>query len=144
MKIKKQIIFLTIALGIYPGKAPLAATFGEKMARAGMNTLLGMGTVFIVLIFISVIISCFNYIPKLQAWLGSRGKSQGETEAEVIIAEKQVTEEVSPEDHCGEKSDIDNKELVAVIAAAIAALEGVSTEDFVVRSIRKRSNWNRV
>ena len=27
--------------------------FGDKMVRAGMNTLMGMGTVFVVLIFIA-------------------------------------------------------------------------------------------
>ena len=37
-------------------------TVGENMAKAGMNTLLGMGTVFLVLIFISILISCFKFI----------------------------------------------------------------------------------
>ena len=32
----------------------------------------------------------------------------------------------------------DNKELIAVIAAAIAASTGRSTDDFVVRSVRRR------
>ena len=34
--------------------------FGDKMVRAGMNTLMGMGTVFVVLIFIAFLISRFN------------------------------------------------------------------------------------
>ena len=34
-------------------------TTGEKMAKAGMNTLMGMGVVFAVLIFISWLISMF-------------------------------------------------------------------------------------
>ena len=33
--------------------------------------------------------------------------------------------------------EADNSELIAVIAAAIAASEGTSTDGFVVRSIRK-------
>ena len=37
-------------------------SFGEKMEKAALNTLMGMGTVFIVLIFISLLISCFKYI----------------------------------------------------------------------------------
>ena len=37
-------------------------TMGEKLAQAGMNTLRGMGTVFLVLILISLIISCFKFI----------------------------------------------------------------------------------
>ena len=36
--------------------------------------------------------------------------------------------------HC----KVDDAELVAVIAAAIAAAEGTSTDSFVVRSIRRR------
>ena len=32
------------------------------MEKAALNTLMGMGTVFIVLIFISLLISCFKYI----------------------------------------------------------------------------------
>ena len=40
---------------------------GEILKKAGMNTILGMGTVFIVLIFISLVIYCFNFIPGNQA-----------------------------------------------------------------------------
>ena len=35
---------------------------GEILKKAGLNTLLGMGTVFMVLIFISLIISLFKYL----------------------------------------------------------------------------------
>ena len=42
-------------------------SLGEILAKAGMNTLLGMGTVFAVLILISLIIYCFNFIPNIQA-----------------------------------------------------------------------------
>ena len=39
---------------------------GEIMAKAAMNTVIGMGTVFVVLILISLIISCFSLISKLE------------------------------------------------------------------------------
>ena len=42
--------------------------FGDKMVRAGMNTLMGMGTVFVVLIFIAFLISRFKYISQLENW----------------------------------------------------------------------------
>mgnify|MGYP005861737513 CR=1 FL=1 len=42
-------------------------TTGEKMAKAGMNTLMGMGVVFAVLIFISWLISMFKYINVFEA-----------------------------------------------------------------------------
>lgn len=122
-------------------------TFGEKMAKAAMNTVLGMGTVFIVLIIISVIISCLKVLPVLEkraaAWRESRNKNT--TEKESIAAEENSALEnnmLSVE----EVEDIsDDEELVAVIAAAIAASEGTSADGFVVRSIHRVSGkgWRR-
>lgn len=108
-------------------------TFGELMARAGLNTLLGMGTVFVVLILISFIISAFGVIPKIQESLTK--KAEPEKEAEPVEVPAAVVEE--------EEDLSDDMELVAVIAAAIAAYEGAaSTEGFQVRSI-KRANTNK-
>lgn len=105
-------------------------SFGELMKKAALNTLLGMGTVFVVLVLISLIISCFNFIPKFQA-IFTKKQPQGEKKVEAVdntIAQIVEKEELA-----------DDLELVAVIAAAIAASEGaVSTDGFVVRSIRKR------
>ena len=50
----------------------LDETKGELMTKAALNTLLGMGTVFIVLILISIIISGFGVIPKIQASFASK------------------------------------------------------------------------
>ncbi len=111
-------------------------TFGEKMEKAALNTLLGMGTVFIVLILISAIISCFGVIPKIQDKLSgkSRKKEVKATAADHTIEQIIDKEELS-----------DDLELVAVISAAIAASEGASSTDgFVVRSIRRAgSKWQR-
>lgn len=41
-------------------------SFGEKMEKAALNTLMGMGTVFLVLIFISLIISSFKRLTRLR------------------------------------------------------------------------------
>lgn len=104
-------------------------TFGEKMEKAALNTLLGMGTVFVVLILISLIIGCFGFIPKLQDKLSKKSKKKKQQAAPVdnTIAQIIEKEELS-----------DDLELVAVIAAAIAASEGASSTDgFVVRSIRR-------
>lgn len=107
-------------------------SFGELMKRAGLNTLLGMGTVFVVLILISLIISCFTVIPKIQAAFTKKAKEEEKPAAvDNTIAQIVEKEELS-----------DDLELVAVIAAAIAASEGaVSTDGFVVRSIRKRRTF---
>lgn len=101
-------------------------SFGEIMEKAALNTLLGMGTVFIVLILISLIISLFALIPKLTAKKKASGKAQ-EVKTDNVVAQIIEKEELS-----------DDLELVAVISAAIAAYEGSgSTDGFVVRSIRK-------
>ncbi len=105
-------------------------TLGETMGQAGLNTLLGMGTVFCVLIFISFIISLFKHIPAL---LG-QSKEEPATKAveEVVVSE--VFNEVASDEMT------DDLELVAVITAAIAATEGTSTDGFVVRSIRRKKS----
>lgn len=108
-----------------------SSTMGELMVGAALNTLIGMGTVFAVLILISAIISCFRIIPKLQEKASAR-KKQEETPALAAAAQTQPEE---PE--AGEQSD--DLELAAVIAAAVAAYEGSGSADgFVVRSIRRR------
>ena len=105
---------------------------GEIMVKAGMNTLIGMGTVFAVLILISLIISCFTLISKFEQ------KQKTETPAAAPAADP-VVEQIAAKEELS-----DDTELVAVIAAAIAAYEGAaSTDGFVVRSIRKsnKSKW---
>ena len=103
----------------------LVYTLGEKMEKAALNTLMGMGTVFGVLILISLVIYCFRFIGDLQ----NIGKKKQTAEA---VATNNVPEvaEVTPL--------TDDLELVAVITAAIAASEGTSTDSFVVRSIHRR------
>ncbi len=105
-------------------------TTGEILTKAGLNTLLGMGTVFAVLIFLAFIISLMKYIPALlDGSLGKKNKSVAP-----IVAESQATVVAEA---------TDDLELIAVITAAIAAQEGTSTDGFVVRSIRRRpsNNW---
>lgn len=107
----------------------LDQSMGELMAKAAMDTLMGMMTVFAVLILISIIIWTMGGIPKLQAKLAKKPESKKEESIDNTIA--QIVEK--------EESTEDDTELVAVIAAAIAAYEGSqSTDGFVVRSIRKR------
>ncbi len=100
-------------------------TLGEKMANAGLNTLMGMGVVFIVLILISLIIYCFKVFPYLEQ------KRQAKNTAVPVVENDKEQENVPV-------AAQDDLELVAVIAAAIAASTGTSTDDFVVRSIKRR------
>jgi len=111
------------------------SSMGELMARAALNTLIGMGTVFVVLILISLIISGFKIISKLQENADKKKAAQkGEESATgVEHAVAQIEELEAAEE------ETDDCELIAVIAAAIAASEGAaSTDGFVVRSIRRR------
>lgn len=107
------------------------SSFGEMMGKAALNTVIGMGTVFLVLVLICLIISCFGVIPKMQAAFSKKkeANASGVDNAVGQIARQEETKDAS-----------DDLELVAVIAAAIAASEGASSTDgFVVRSIRRRT-----
>jgi len=115
-------------------------SIGEKMGKAALNTLIGMGTVFIVLIFIAFLISLFKYVPQLfdkkkNDIIMSRESVDLFKEEEDLFAEPQVIVNEPMED----------TELTAVIMAAIAASEQTSTDGFVVRSIRKssKSKWQK-
>lgn len=102
-------------------------TVGDLMSKAGLNTLLGMGTVFVVLVLISLIISSFSLISKFQNMANNK-KTANEAGIDNAVAQIVVQEEETTDD----------LELVAVIAAAVAAYEGAASSDgYVVRSIRK-------
>ncbi len=108
-------------------------SFGEKMKVAGLNTLIGMGTVFVVLIIIICVISLLGIVPKLQERAEAK---KAEKNATVNGIDKAVDQIIAQETTAAEEED--DTELVAVIAAAIAAYEGATgTDGFVVRSVRK-------
>ena len=105
----------------------------ELLEKAGLNTVLGMGTVFAVLLFISAIISLFRFVPMIENAFKRRKdpqESQEETGAGGAAAESSEA--------------LEDLELIAVITAAIAAAEGASSDGFIVRSIRRRpsNKWN--
>ena len=107
-------------------------SMGEVLTKAGLNTLLGMGTVFAVLIFLAFLISLMKYIPVLMELFNKKDKKTEVKEASVRTEAVVEAVEVA-----------DDLELIAVITAAIAAQAGTSTDGFVVRSIRRRTsnNW---
>lgn len=108
---------------------------GEILKNAGLNTVLGMGTVFAVLILIAFIISLFKYIPAIQAAFTKKpAAKETETAAETVSETVSAAEAVAADD----------TELIAVISAAIAAAEGTGTDGFIVRSIRRRpsNKWS--
>ena len=75
---------------------------------------------------ICLLICCFNIFPYLEKKKAEKAKAQAPNQ-EVVEPHASV-----------EVQQTDDGELIAVIAAAVAAAEGTSTEGFVVRSIRRR------
>lgn len=95
-------------------------SLGEIAKKAGMNTLIGMGTVFIILVFIAFIIGLFKFIPDPE---NKKKKKMPEKTETVTVTE-------------GE-----DKELIAVITAAIVEYEKLPDADgFVVREIVRRTD----
>ncbi len=93
-------------------------TIMEILKLALMNTLLGMGTVFLVLIFIILIISGFKYLPRLVGGHQEKG------------------EEV-PSQPLGNQSQGVSPEIVAVITAAIMSFGKQTGDQYVVRGIKR-------
>lgn len=151
---------LLLAQQIYPYKSTdveIAAnmTFKDKMKAAGTNTLIGMATVFAVLIFISFIIYLLRFVPALFDKEARKAKKEAK-KAAVENTEADSTETASePKEPAGQIVDIvktetgesvmNDSELVAVITAAVAAASaGQSTyttypskDTLVTRSIRR-------
>ncbi len=112
-------------------------TLGENMTKAALNTVMGMGTVFVVLILISLLIGCFKYInvfeKKMQEKKPAPAPAAAPAPAPVPVPAAAEEEEAG-----------DDLELAAVITAAIAAAsESVPADGLVVRSIRRVSGSNK-
>jgi len=109
-------------------------TVGENMSKAFMNTIMGMGTVFLVLIFISLIIGCFKYISVFEEKMKAKKAGAAPAPAPAAAVEAEEEEEL-----------VDDLELVAVITAAIAAATNSSSDGLVVRSIKRApgAKWKR-
>lgn len=103
--------------------------------QALVNTGLGMGTVFLILILISFIIYLFKFIPLLFA--SDKNKAAQKTESGAPKAVEPAVEKPAEVP--------DGTQLAAVIAAAVAAQMEEETElpatadGLVIRSIKKRT-----
>lgn len=101
-------------------------SMGDKLAGAGITTLMGMGITFVVLLLLWGCISImtkFTYRP-------NKGEKAPQTTADANAA---------PSAAQPVKSEVRDEELAAVIAAAIAAYEGTSVSGIVVRKIQRIS-----
>lgn len=120
-----------------------AVTEVTTMPEALVNTALGMGTVFCVLILISFIIYLFKFIPKLI-------NRERKTEAvQTPAAKPSVAREVKEEKPAAKAAKTsEDGQIIAVIAAAVAAQMTeetgvpVTADGLVIRSINKRTLSN--
>lgn len=112
----------------------------NTIMEALLNTLMGMGTVFVVLIFMALIINLFKFVPGFVQGFANRGKKEEPAAAPapqrpVLVEEEEEEEEL-----------VDDGELVAVITAAIMATYAsgpVSADKLVVRSIKRAKTRRR-
>ena len=110
-------------------------TFGELIQQAGLNTLLGMGTTFAVLILLSLIIALFG---RLLTSAGKKKVAEEDKKEQEAAAKRAAAPAPAP----AAPAASDDGQLVAVIAAAIAAYRAeaepaAAPDDFVVRKIRR-------
>ncbi|MBR6402412.1 MAG: OadG family protein [Eubacterium sp.] len=145
-----------------PEECEVSAVYSKKelISQAGKNTIIGMGVVFAVLIFISFIISLLKYLPMLfdadirkqrAEKKAAEEAAKKKTEEQIIgtkAAEDSEKAEVSAEKPAASTGEnlVNDSELVAVITAAIYAASGsgvrgpaytASNDKLVVRSIRR-------
>ncbi len=118
-------------------------TMGEKMQSAVMNTIVGLGTVFIILFFLCYVIDVLKFVPGWVEAVGKKFKKQQPEEAQETVRTAQPVPAPAAAPEIPEEGEPGDLELAAVIAAAIAASENTSPDSFVVRSIRKskKNNW---
>ncbi len=121
-------------LKLTSGVTNINRSFNENMKNAALNTLLGMGTVFAVLILIALLIDSFKYISIIEKHFENKKKVPAEKKQAIDNALARIVET---------ETRGDDNELIAVISAAIAAYEAqsggsVPAGGYVVRSIKKR------
>ena len=147
-------------------------TIGEKLEKAFLNMIMGMGTVFIVLIFISFIIGRLKIVNDWEKRRKEKAAEKTAAPAPAPVPAPAPAPAVAPASApapapaaapasikavavpvqakapdvsapaASQENLADDLELVAVITAAISAAQNVPVEGLVVRSIRRKSGSN--
>ena len=118
---EKRTLKLTLGLNELTGKTTEMTfephySLAEQMTDAGANLLVGMGTVFCVLIFIAWVISMFKYISVFEKKMKDKKDKKAPAEAPKAAAPAPKAAAPAP---AAKQDDV----MQAVIAAAIAAYE---------------------
>ena len=113
-------------------------TFGQKMTEGAITLVLGMGTVFAVLVFLWVIIALVGKA------IGAANKPAKKEAAPAPVAAPAPAPSPAPAPAPAPvQTDLSEAELVAVMTAAIAAFGGESQTRIRIRSVRRTTNWNK-
>ena len=106
-------------------------SFGDKMAGSAITMLMGLGITFVVLMLLWGV---FALMGKCMSSTAKKGDKASAAETKANATPSVAAPAAAKTD------DV----LTAVIAAAIAAAEGTTTDGFVVRSIKRRKSnkWN--
>ena len=96
---------------------------GEKLSQAGTNLLIGMGTVFVILIFLAWVISLFKYVNKAEQKIEDKKKAKAAAQAANAPAAPAAPAPAAAPVVKVSPAPASDAELQAVIAAAIAAYE---------------------
>ena len=112
-------------------------TMSQRLATAGANTIIGIATVFAVLVLLSLIIYCFKFVNKAATPPAKKAESAPAPKAPAAPVKAAAPKAPAAQDPMNDPA------LIAVIAAAIAAAEDKPVEGFVVRSIKrvKTNKW---
>lgn len=109
-------------------------TASALIGSAAMNTIVGIGVVFAMLVFLIFVISMFKYVNKIGQKKAAPAPAKKAAPAPAPVAAPVVEEE-------------DDLEIQAVIAAAIAMYEeemaNASGDAYVARPLNKKRNWKR-
>ena len=113
-------------------------TMSQRLSAAGANTIIGIATVFAVLVLLSLIIYCFKFVNLAVAPPAKKETAPAAPKAPAKAPAAKAEVAAAPA-----KDPMSDPALIAVIAAAIAAAEDKPVEGFVVRSIKrvKTNKW---
>ena len=133
--------YMQVAFASGTGEAD-NASLGDQMKDAGVYAGFGLGTVFIVLIVISLIIAAFKFIHNAQEGKGSEEETSAPAPVSAAVPAPVPAPAAVPA--AGEDLMHDT-ELLLLITTAIAAYESVPANGLKVRSIRraKDARWKR-
>ena len=114
-------------------------TTTEKMMDGLLYTVIGMGITFVVLIVIAFLIWSLKFVNRP---VKKEGTLADPTNSNPVVENQQKEINLETSSNNIDTNVMDDKELVAVIMSAIAASLNTSTDNLIVKSIRKSRSKN--